>query len=125
VGITSNAVLGATGTSDPSGGLTLNTLLGGQQTPFLHGNGVNGTGPGVSQDLHGHSGMAQLFAEVQNMLGGQSELTGIGGLANLLRGNGAHQGAVAQDTTNLGVGTVAGLESSSKPDPNTLLPPKH
>jgi hypothetical protein len=70
--------------------------------------------------------LAQLFAEVQNMLAGLSELTGVGGLANLLRGNGAHQGAFTQDTTtNMHVGTVAGLENSSKPDPNTLLPPKH
>jgi hypothetical protein len=70
--------------------------------------------------------MAQLFAEVMNMLGGQSELTGVGGLANLLGATGTHQGAFTQDTTtNMHVGTVAGVENSSKPDPNTLLPPKY
>jgi hypothetical protein len=72
----------------------------------------------------------QVVTELKNVLAGtlpKSELTMIGGLANVLGPTGAHQGAGGgtQDTTGKPMGSVANLEEASKPSLNNLLPPRH
>jgi hypothetical protein len=124
---------GATGTSGLlHAPITPTTVLGSPQSQFLHGVGVTATGPSGHQDPAGRSGagLEQVVTELKDVLAGalpKSELTAIGGLANVLGPTGPHQGAAGgpHDTTGKPMGSVANLEEASKPNLNNLLPPRH
>jgi hypothetical protein len=103
--------------------VTSSNVLGARDAKFLYAIGATGTNAGAQHDPQGQQG-----AGLAPALGGTlptSELTAIGGLANVLGPTGTDHGlgAGTADVTPHGAGSVAGLEDSNRPDLQNLLRP--